>query len=553
MRILVPLAVLALLALPTGSAILFDAPGTTPAEIGAWATPFDGEQPAINMVLTHTGDVVYWSGAEGGDSDVTFVTEPPVWGTTRILDLDTMTVSTPDAPSGGKGDPFCSGQTVLPDGRILVAGGSAWRTLPDDGLETPLVGTKDTRLFDPAIGQWVSGPDMTHGRWYPSVIGTPAGDALVASGISTLVQPQTMVEPLERFHDHGASAEWHEENGQLLPMYPRLHVVPGGPLKGDLFYQTVGALWGPFGEHPIEALWSLQQVRDADTGDWRYLGPSIAGARQHAAVVPLLLDPARGYAPELLTFGGTLQRSVVATPLTELADLSTDPPTNALLDPMAFARWHLNGVLLPDGSVLAIGGGLYDNVVVHGQPVPAVMAAERWDPATRTWETLAEMQVDRMYHSTAVLLPDGRVLAGGHVPLPIPFEDGRDNMPGQEQIVEKRLEIYSPPYLFWDARPVITSAPATATYAATITLDVDDTSAIESVVLMRPGSTTHSFDADQRGILLDFEVADGDTLTATLPPDSTVAHPGHYMLFVNKADSQGRGQIPSEASWIQLG
>src|SRR3712207_7469129 len=42
-----------------------------------------------------------------------------------------------------------------------------------------------------------------------------------------------------------------------------------------------------------------------------------------------------------------------------------------------------------------------------------VFAAERWDPATETWTVLSSASRVRQYHSTATLLPDGRVLTGG--------------------------------------------------------------------------------------------------------------------------------------------
>lgn len=545
----VPLLLTAILVLPTAAAILHAGPTSSdPAVVGQWETPFEGGSAAVNMVLLSTGEVLYWSGVEAGDRDNVFFTQGTEHATVRVLDLDAAPghrVSKP-IPVPDDIDLFCSGNTVLPAGDVLVTGATEWTGALVDG--TPLWGGHDSLLFDPATENWTRGPDMAVGRWYPSVITTPEGDGLVASGIYNLVDPSTHLELIERYD----GTDWSPETSKLLPMYPRIHVVPGGPFKGDLFYQTVGTLWGPFGEHPLEATWNLQKAYDFDTGTWRELGPSLLGARQHGAVVPLMLDPARGHAPQLLTFGGALGRSPVATQAVELADLAFDPPKNILLQPMKEPRWHLNGVLLPDGSVLAIGGGLHDTVYAHGQPNLPVLSVERFDASTGTWSVLAEMEVPRMYHSTAVLLPDGRVLAGGHVPLPVPWKDVRDNVPSQEQIVETRFEIFDPPYLFWDPRPEITSAPASATHGATFTVEVDDTDRLWNVVLVRPGATTHSFDADQRGIILEHTVVDGTTLSVTAPPDATVAPPGHYMLFVNKLDSQGRGKVPSEAAWIEV-
>jgi hypothetical protein len=71
----------------------------------------------------------------------------------------------------------------------------------------------------------------------------------------------------------------------------------------------------------------------------------------------------------------------------------------------------------------------------YGRPVKA---AELFDPLTETWTTVAAQRAPRAYHSTAVLLPDGRVLSAGH-------DNGRRST---------MAEVYSPPYLFrGPARP----------------------------------------------------------------------------------------------------
>ena len=86
-----------------------------------------------------------------------------------------------------------------------------------------------------------------------------------------------------------------------------------------------------------------------------------------------------------------------------------------------------------------------------------VYTAELWDPATGEWTTLDAMQVTRQYHSSALLLPNGRVLsAGGGI-------CGDCNRVGY---LNKNAEVFTPPYLFkadgsgeLAPRPRITSAP----------------------------------------------------------------------------------------------
>lgn len=524
------------------------------ARTGRWTAPFDGEVPAVNMALLRDGRVLVYSGVEANESDgaanIVFFDVHPTSGQSRIIDFSgpRPVVVLPGSPDGAADDLFCSGMAILPDGRVLAVGASEWHDQPANPTEPFLRGGTDARIFDPGTGNWTRGADMLFGRWYPTALTLPDGTALVASGIGSLTNPSEQW-PQSEVYDP-ATDTWTYLAGadQLLPLYPRLSVVPGGPYKGHVFYNTVGTLWGPFGEHPLQAQWSLQ--KDLDLGDleggWSDEGPSVFGARQHGSSVMLLLDPADDYAPSFVNFGGTLYQSLVATPFTEVADLSTAPPTNTVGPSMASPRWHHNGVLLPTGEVVAVGGGLYDNVIAHGQPNVAVLPAEMYDPATGAWATLAGMSVERMYHSTAVLLPDGRILAGGHVPLPNPFKAARDTY--NPQVAETRLEIFEPPYLFRGPRPVLAAAEDEARYGAPIRAEVQG--AVDRFVLMRPGATTHAWDSEQRGILLKHTQAADGSYSVQMPPDAMVAVPGHYMLF---AIGPGEGgPVPSVAQFVHL-
>lgn len=525
------------------------------AETGRWLAPFDGGVPAVNMILLHDGRVLYWSGVEANETDgagnIVFFDVHPTDAQSRVLDLsgDVPLVVLPGSPDGAADDLFCSGATVLPDGRVLAVGSSEWHDQPN--LEPFLRGGTDARIFDPATDNWTRGADMLFGRWYPSAITMPDGKALIVSGIGSLTNPNEQW-PQSEVYDPVANTwtQWTDGAEELLPLYPRVSIVPGGPYEGHLFYNTVGTLWGPFGEHPLQAEWSLQKDIDLSAleSGWSDEGPSVFGARQHAATVMQLLDPAQGYAPRYVTFGGTLYQSLVATPLTEIADLSTQPPTNTLGPAMESARWHHNGVLLPTGEIVAIGGGLYDNVIAHGQPNVAVLPAEIYDPATNAWTTVASMSVERMYHSTAVLLPDGRVLAGGHVPLPNPFQPARESY--NPQINETRLEVFEPPYLFRGPRPVIAEAPQDIAYGSSFTVTVTDPDSIERFVLMRPGATTHAFDSEQRGVILESARQPDGSFLVQAPPTSLVMQPGYSMLFaVGKGTG---GPVPSVAHMVRL-
>jgi hypothetical protein len=165
---------------------------------------------------------------------------------------------------------------------------------------------------------------------------------------------------------------------------------------------------------------------------------------------------------------------------------------------------------------------------------------ELYNPATNTWTQLCPMRAPRLYHSTALLLPDARVLLGGR--------DGQFNAPPYKW-PEHRVEIYSPPYLSAGPRPVITLAPQTLGYNAQFSVSVAGVpgTSISRAVLVRLGSVTHGFNMNQRTVQLNVVASGTTSLTLQAPPNANVAPPGHYMLFL--LSNQG---VPSVASILKL-
>ena len=155
------------------------------------------------------------------------------------------------------------------------------------------------------------------------------------------------------------------------------------------------------------------------------------------------------------------------------------------------------------------------------------LTAELWDPAQNTFTELASATRYRGYHSIALLLPDGRVLSSGG-----------DNQPN--------AEVFSPPYLFKGARPVVTSSPSSITYGESFFVDTPDATSITAVTLVRLSAVTHAFDMNQRFLRLAFSQAPG-RLTVTAPSVAKIAPPGHYLLFVLNAAG-----VPSIAPIVRL-
>ena len=194
-----------------------------------------------------------------------------------------------------------------------------------------------------------------------------------------------------------------------------------------------------------------------------------------------------------------------------------------------------DAVLLPDGKVLVMNGsstGFADN---GANPV---FETEMYDPVANAWTQMASMTVPRLYHSTALLLPDGRVLTAG--------SDSMWN-PGPFHVNQLRVELFSPPYLFAGPRPQLTAAPTQVTWGQNFDVGSPQAASIDAVSFMRCGSATHSFNSDQRMVGLDIGARTANSLTLKAPPDGFVAPPGYYMLFLL---SNG---VPSMARFVRLG
>ncbi|HKV76946.1 MAG TPA: fibronectin type III domain-containing protein [Candidatus Sulfotelmatobacter sp.] len=452
-----------------------------PAVIGQWAGPFTWPMVGIHATLMPTGKVLSWE-----DED-----QSPA---AQVWDPSTMALTAvPYAVS----DLFCSGHTILPDGRIMVAGGHNGSNFN---------GIPAITFFNPSTLTWSSGPNMAFARWYPTVTALPDGRDLITSGA---INCQGCNANTPEIFDPAKNTVTQLNAATIdLPLYPHMFVIPDGRVLVTGSYEL-----------PVAA-----QALNLTTQAWTTIDPNVHDAGSAIMYLP-------GKILETGTSANSDSPYTNAVSDAYVLDMTQSSPAWKQIASMAFARSYQNMTVLPDGTVLVTGGESYTNPFDLSS---AVYAAEIWSPTTQTWATMASAQVARVYHSTALLLPDGRVLVTGSGEY------------GAGSIDSLNVEIYSPPYLFKGTRPTISSVPATLTYGQPFAVQTPNAGIIASVVLIRLGSVTHAFNQNQRYVPLAFTAGSG-SLTVTAPANANLAPPGYYMLFI--VDSNG---IPSVAPILQV-
>jgi Galactose oxidase-like, Early set domain len=454
---------------------------TDPAVVGSWtgATNPGTKTIGISAVLLHTGKVLLFGGKyKSTDKNTAAYLYDPV----------TKVGHEVPAPAAV----FCGAVTQLSDGRVLSSGGA-------DPVPKGIV---DLWLFDPISEQWTRQPDTPLGRYYPTSTKLSDGRVLITAGNELDgTTPNPTVEVYTPAAGGAATGTLQVVGpNHVTGYYPRQWVMPDGQIL------------------QVEGLKSYKL--DPRTWTWTTL-KSLPGG-DGAGSAGLMLPAGPDGSNQVLMVGGLVKGAAVTT--TEKYNYANPSAGWSFGSPMPTARAHTNVVQVPDGSAIAIGGnssGLYNT----GQT-----QTMSYDPSTGAWTNLAVQTVRRAYHSTALLLPDGRIMSAGDT-----------GSGGGKQAID----FYSPPYLFKGPRPSIDSAPSQVGYGATFGIATSGP-AVTRAVLMAPAATTHADEMNARHVELAV-TSSGSGITATAP-SATVAPPGYYMLFALTADG-----IPSTAKWVHLG
>ena len=467
------------------SAFVAVAPSVRADDVGgAWLSPDVDNWPLIpiHAALTSDGKVLTF-GTDGSGRQTGFFTYD-VWDPAAGLSGGHATL---DNRTGT--DIFCSAQLMVPqDGSLLIAGGDNW-----NGTTATNAGNRDSNLY--ANGALTRASAMNRPRWCPSATVLSTGEIYVQGGAGGEDRPE--VRDLSGAFRVLSGAD----TSSLQSLHPRNFLAPDGRVFG---YDASGVMY----------------FVDANGN-----GQRIFAGQLQAAYAGLTSSAAMYRPGRILQLGGNSNRAAII-------DISGPTPVVTATQSMSSQRQWVTATVMADGRVVATGGSAEDNRLNDINT-----SAEIWDPSTGTWTVGASGLRARLYHSTALLLPDATVLvAGGGAPGPL---------------ANLNAEIYLPPYLFNAAgelapRPRIMAAPDRLRYGQDFLIDVDSAQ-VSRVTLVKVGAVTHGFNMDQRFLELSFNSANGSVFSRA-PMRAADAPPGYYLLFV--IDDHG---VPSVAKIVQIG
>lgn len=404
--------------------------------------------------------------------------------------------------------------------------GYAIKLIQDEKQE--YAGIRSSYAYNPWTERYEKLDPMQYARWYPTLTELHDGRIITISGLDeagAILDGQTEVfDP--------ASMSWKEVPG-LKRRFPTYPAILQTAKPGVLFSAGPSTGWGSAEEGRTPGFWNLADnsfkqvpgLRDPDlleTGSAAWLGPVND---QRLVVVG----------------GGGIGNSPKSTSRIDVIDLSKDAPRFTPLANLEDGTRYPNVVTLPNGKMF-ITNGASD---YRGKGLSDIKKAYLLDPKSGKLERVADPNVGRNYHSTAVLLPNGQVLVAGSDPL---FADKENTIPGK---FETRIEIYSPPYMFNNdgtplTRPAITTKNDEFARGGSYTFNVEGPLATE-FALVRPGAVTHVTDTNQRLIRLETKQHHPGSYQVSIPDNPAIIPPGHYMLFA--LDARG---VPSHASFVHI-
>ncbi len=477
---------------------------TRPVAVGKWSSQIKWPVIPIHTVLMPNGKVLSFGTDKNGEQTARLYYD--IWNPSQGTGTDShFTLN-----NTYRVDSFCGSPIILPStGNVLISGGDM-RDAPNTNA-----GIKDTlflRVNDQGLER---GPNLSLARWYATSTTLPSGEVMIYGGVDGTKNISLSPEVYTRANNSwrtliGASNSSILNDNEAKWWYPRNFV---NPVNGKVF--------GMSGD-------KMYEIDPAGSGTITDLGNLPGNTRDYISTA-VMYDVGK-----ILQAGGDFNGHLDGRGSDQAitVDISSGKPVVSNVTPMAYDRIWATSTVLPSGEVLITGGSGITNELTD-----PVLTAEMWSPKTKTFRPLSSAAVARLYHSTALLLPDASVLVGG------------GGAPGP--LVNLNAEIYYPPYLFdtngnLAARPAITNVASKLDYNQKS--EVNFAGSVSKVVLIKTGAVTHSFNFEQRYIPLDFTVNGSSSISVTMPKNANIATPGYYHLFL--IDNKG---VPSVSRIVGLG
>jgi Domain of unknown function (DUF1929) len=390
------------------------------------------------------------------------------------------------------------------------------------GIGTPMTlqkqnffGTNDAYIYNVAEERFVKVNSMNYARWYPTLAEMGNGMVMAMSGLNG--QGQVTMNS-EMYNPR--SGQWLRGPVHGFPTYPATFLTE----NGELFFTGSNAGYGPATKH-----WRTPGLWNVKTNQFRNLC-GIPDPNDLETSASVLLPPAQKQTFMVMGGGGVGQSSS-STARTALIDPSAPDPHWTRGPNLAQKTRYPIAVLLPDDNVLVTGGSRYYRGM-HGSDNRDTRI---YSVAANRFSWAANSITGRDYHSGGILLPNGSVLTLGGNPL---FGNKEDTAP---QTFNQEIDVYYPPYMFRKDRPAITAAPRIMRTGQSYLIRVSPGSGVRYLRLMRPDNPTHVTDVNARSIALPFTRASGGELKVTVPASDNIIPPSYYMLFaVNAAGTPSR-------------
>ena len=440
---------------------------------GMWSPVYPWPHVAVHTVLMPDGRVLTYGAQPNGYQSGLF--QYDIWeGTGSPADGHTTLANNTQV------DLFCSTQIVLPGTNdVFIGGGDNWT-----GSSTNNRGNNSTTVLSGATKILAKAQDMKLPRWYSTSTTLVNGEIYIQGGLDGTDRPEI------RARDGSFRLLGGINTSNLQYQYPRNYVVADGRVfgydsAGLMYYvDTTAGTISPQGQLTWEYQW------DGASAMFRPGKILQVGGNSNGALV---IDVSAGGTP-------------VVTPTQSIS---------------AKRKLH-SATILADGQVVVTGGSSEWNQMVNVN-----YAAEIWNPTTGQWTMGATGDRARLYHSGAILMPDASVLVvGGGADGP--FSSGPQNNNNVEVYYPPYLFTAGG---LRATRPTLASAPMSIEIGKTFAATVGTSDVVSRVTLVKLSSVTHGHNMDQRFLDLTF-TRSGGSLQVQAPTRAGDATPGTYMLFV---------------------